>query len=86
MDSKVSAGTIARTVCLILALVNQVLSATGHSVLPISDAQVESLVTVGLTVITSVVAWWKTNGFTQEGIKGEQYIKKLKAQNKWRLK
>ena len=33
-----TAGTIARTVCLALALTNQILSATGHPVLPIEDA------------------------------------------------
>ena len=46
----ISAGTIVRTACLVLALTNQILSATGHSVLPIEDAQVETLVTTAFTV------------------------------------
>ena len=58
MNNNISAGTIARTICLALALTNQVLSATGHAVLPIEDAQVETLVTTGLTVAASVAAWW----------------------------
>ena len=35
---QISAGTIARTACLALALTNQILSATGHPVLPIEAA------------------------------------------------
>ena len=35
----ISSGTIARTACLALALTNQILSATGHAVLPIEDSQ-----------------------------------------------
>lgn len=80
MDSKVSAGTIARTVCLILALVNQVLSATGHSVLPISDAQIESLVTVGLTVAASLASWWKNNSFTKLAIKADNCLARWRKQ------
>ena len=37
----ISAGTIARTACLLLALTNQVLSACGKPVLPIESQTVE---------------------------------------------
>ena len=37
----ISAGTIARTACLLLALTNQVLSALGKPVLPIESQTVE---------------------------------------------
>ena len=37
MNSNITAGTIARLICLALALINQVLVMTGHSVLPIED-------------------------------------------------
>ena len=35
LNNKISAGTIARTACLLLALTNQILSACGKPVLPI---------------------------------------------------
>ena len=38
----ISAGTIARTACLLLALTNQVLSALGKPVLPIESQTVEA--------------------------------------------
>lgn len=37
MNFKISAGTIARTACLLLALLNQVLCALGKSPLPIES-------------------------------------------------
>ena len=75
MNTNISAGTIARTACLALALTNQILSATGHAVLPIEDAQVETLVTTALTVAASVAAWWKNNSFTPAAIKADQTLK-----------
>ena len=79
MSSNVSIGTIARTACLALALTNQILSATGHPVLPIEDAQLESLITSGLTVAASLVAWWKNNSFTPAAIIGDKYMKQAKG-------
>ena len=56
---KISPSTIARTAALALALTNQILSATGHAVLPIESAQLEQLVSTGLTVAAALVSWWK---------------------------
>ena len=77
-----TAGTIARTVCLALALTNQILSATGHPVLPIEDGQVETLVTTGLTVAASLAAWWKNNSFTPAAIKADETLKAFKSAGK----
>ena len=79
MNTNITAGTIARTICLALALTNQVLSATGHAVLPIEDAQVETLVTTGLTVAASVAAWWKNNSFTTAALEGDTTMKRIKG-------
>lgn len=58
-NNKISAGTIARTAVLALALTNQILSATGHSPLPIESEQLEQIITTGITVVASLVAWWE---------------------------
>ena len=60
MTNKISAGTVARTAVLALALTNQILSATGHSPLPIESEQLEQIITTGITVVASLVAWWRT--------------------------
>lgn len=79
MNTNITAGTIARTICLALALTNQILSATGHAVLPIEDTQVETLVTTGLTVAASVAAWWKNNSFTDAARAGDATMKRIKG-------
>ena len=69
---KVEAGTIVRTICLVLALINQVLVMSGHSVLPIEDAAVEAIVTNIFTITTAVAAWWKNNSFTKKAIAADK--------------
>ena len=78
----VTAGTIARTACLLLALTNQVLSALGKPVLPIESATVEQLVTAGITTVTALVAWWKNNYFPPAALEADKTFDRLKAQGK----
>ena len=75
----ITAGTLARTIILALALVNQVLSALGRPLLPIEDAQIETLVTTGWTVVAAMVAWWKNNSFTVAAQKGDEVMKQEKG-------
>lgn len=79
---KIETGTIVRTVLLVLALINQFLSISGHAVLPIEDAQVEVLLTTGITVVMSVITWWKNNSFTQAAIRGDKEMISLKEMKK----
>ena len=76
-DLHISAGTIARTLVLVLAIVNQILSACGKSPLPIESETLEQLVTAGFTTIAALIAWWKNNSFTTNAIKADQYMKDL---------
>ena len=78
MNYKIAPATIARTAALALALTNQVLSATGHAMLPIESAQLEQLVSTGLTVAAALISWWKNNSFTPEAIEADDYFWKLK--------
>ena len=78
MNHKIAPATIARTAALALALTNQVLSATGHAMLPIESAQLEQLVSTGLTVAAALISWWKNNSFTPEAIEADDYLCQLK--------
>ena len=71
--------TIIRTVVLVLALVNQILTATGHHVIPVSDEQVSEFITLAFTVGASLWAWWKNNSFTKKAIEADKYLSELKA-------
>ena len=79
-EHTVTAGTIARTACLLLALTNQVLSALGKPVLPIESATVEQLVTAGITTVTALINWWYNNSFTQAAIEGDKTYENVKNQ------
>ena len=76
----ITAGTIARTICLALALINQLMVVTGHRVIPIEDHAVETLITEAFTVVAALVAWWKNNSFTQEAIECDELLHEAKAQ------
>lgn len=82
MKEQISVGTIIRTVCLILALVNLTLETFGKSVIPISDEQVSELITLIFTIVTSVAAFWKNNSFTQEAIIADGLMHDMKSTKK----
>lgn len=77
---KISSGTIARTVVLVLALVNQVLSILGYKIIPIEDGQINDFVTIAFTIGSALAAWWKNNSFTEAAIEGDKYKDIVKEQ------
>ena len=74
----VSAGTLARTAALGLALTNQLFSAAGKSVLPIDNAQLEQLISTGFTTVSALVNWWYNNSFTPEAIEADAFMARMK--------
>lgn len=76
--NKISAATIARTACLLLALTNQVLTACGRPILPIESETLNQLVTSGLTVAAALVSRWKNNSFTREALAADSYLTQLR--------
>lgn len=80
-DTKITSGTIVRTIILVLALVNQILSSTGRSIIPITDDQIESMVSILFTVIASLITWWKNNSFTKAAIEADIVKNNLKSSN-----
>lgn len=74
MITEVSLGTISRTVFLALALVNSLLTAFGKNPLPFSDEELYAGVSSVVTVIASLLAWWKNNSFTKEALKADKYL------------
>lgn len=74
--------TVIRTVVLALALINQVLESTGHSVIPISDDQVTEIISLAFTICASVWAWWKNNSFSTSAKEADRFLKALKEREK----
>ena len=76
---KITAGTIIRALCLILALTNLTLETMGKKIIPVTDDQISELVTLVITIATSLVGFWKNNSFTQEAIIADGIMHELKA-------
>lgn len=77
----ISAGTVARTLVLILAIINQILSACGKSPLPIESETLEQLVTAGFTIVAALIAWWKNNSFTTNALKADALLAQLNGKH-----
>lgn len=79
---EIKTDTIVRTILLALAIINQILAILGKDKLPFTDDQVYQIVSLIATIVTSVVAWWKNNSFTQAALIADEEMKKLKAKSK----
>lgn len=78
----IKADTIARTICLGLAVINQILAVTGKEVLPFGEDTVYQTCSLIATIVTAGIAWWKNNSFTQSAIKADELMKEEKIANK----
>ena len=78
---KISKETIVRTIILVVALINQVLTAAGKNPLPFSDEELYTGLTAVFTVAASAWAWWKNNSFTPAAIAADELLSKLKTDN-----
>lgn len=71
----IKADTIIRTVVLIVALINQILTSSGHSIIPVTDDQIAEIITLCITIASSVWAWWKNNSFTQAALRADEMMR-----------
>lgn len=79
---KIKADTIIRTIILIVALINQILTSTGHSIIPITDEQITEIISLLFTVAASLWAWWKNNSFTPNALQADEVLQELKLIDK----
>lgn len=75
---KIKLDTIARTIVLAMALINQVLAIVGKDALPFTEDNVYQICTLIATLVTSAIAWWKNNSFSQAALKADELKNQLK--------
>ena len=75
---KVSKGTIIRTACLVLTIINSFLAIFEKSPLPIDDATIEMVISFAFATAAAFAAWWKNNSFTQAALKADEVLKSEK--------
>ena len=72
MNTKPSAGTIARLICLVLSTLNQaVLIKTGQSFLPVESEDLEDALSTIFFSASAGWAYWKNNSWTKEAIEAD---------------
>ena len=76
---KIESGTIARTIVLFIALINQLFAVFGRQQIPLNEDLIYQIVSVGFTIASTVWAWWKNNSFTPEAIQADKLMHDLKA-------
>ncbi len=79
---KTDIGTITRTVLIIIALINQGLVIAGKNPLPFEEDQIAQVISFGFTTVTTIIAWWKNNNFSQEAKEAQHYLDALKSVKK----
>lgn len=78
--NSVKVDTIARTIILALALVNQVLAIAGKDKIPVIESDIYQICSLAVTVGSAVWSWWKNNSFTKSAIAADNYKAELKEE------
>lgn len=76
--SKISKGTIIRTIMMLIAVVNTICSSAGLTTLDIDENTLYTVLTGAWDVVTLVLVWWKDNSFTKRAKTLESIKKAIK--------
>ena len=71
---KIKKGTIIRTACLVLSIINYALTVAGKSPLPIENETLTEVISFIFTTCASISSWWYNNSFTQKAIKADEVL------------
>jgi len=77
---KIETDTIARTIVLALALLNQILAVMGRGTIDIAESDVYQIASLVATIVSAIWAWWKNNSFTRHAILADEYLDKLRSE------
>ncbi|AIF68373.1 holin (plasmid) [Terribacillus saccharophilus] len=70
-------GTIIRTIVLAIALLNQFLVIFNKSPLPISNEELEQILSSVFTLVVSLIAWYKNNYVTSKGKQQREVLQEV---------
>lgn len=74
-------GTLIRTIVLAVALINQALVTKGYDTIPVGSEEFTQFVTLGVTIGTSVWAWWKNNYVSKRGKEQREVLQEFGLTN-----
>ena len=70
----VKTQTVIRTICLIIALANQLLILCGKGRIPFTEDEIYQTVSYIALGVIALWTWWKNNSFTQDAIAADIYL------------
>ena len=78
MKKGIKAATIARTIVLYAALLNQVLSVVIASNAALESSAAYRTISVLFTLSAAIVSWWKNNSFTDAAVAADEYLEQIR--------
>lgn len=79
MYTPVKKETIIRTIVLLIAIINNILTLLGKNPFPYTADEIENAVAIIFTVVATLWAWWKNNSFTLPARLGDQEMERQRA-------
>lgn len=76
---EVTPETWARTIFLIVSLVNQFLQIYGKEIIPWSESQIYTAITYICTAIAAILTWWKNNSFSTSAQQADAVMHTLES-------
>ena len=70
----VKTQTVIRTICLIIALANQLLILCGKGRIPFTEDEIYQTVSYIVLGVIALWNWWKNNSFTKDAIAADIYL------------
>lgn len=70
----VKTQTVIRTICLIIALINQLLILCGKGRIPFTEDEIYQTVSYIVLGVIALWTWWKNNSFTKDAIAADIYL------------
>lgn len=77
-ENKISIGTIARTIAVIIVIINMILKASGKPIIDVDEGTVLYWLEYAVEIAIILVAWWKNNSISPAAIKADEFLKQLK--------
>ena len=78
METKITKGTVVRTIMLLIVVINMILKNTGKQPIEIAESDVYSTIEMVVSVAIILLSWWKNNSFTKNAQLADEYLQELK--------
>lgn len=76
--TKITKGTIVRTIVLVIVVINLILKAFGVNPIPTDENAIVAVVELLVEIGAIAASWWYNNSFTEKARKADEFFNQLK--------